>query len=998
MTISQQFRTVERVSFGYSSLQNLTMAASNKGHGSRRFYEFPGKVLKGPAAEDPEKLAQFINDQVIGSGETFISPFGIRRILYCDYIASGRSLKFIEDYIGKYVLPHYGNTHTTTTVTSTQTTLYRHEARDIIRNAVNASELDAVIFAGNGCTGAVHKLVSALDIADTNVTVFVSPQEHHSNLLPWRNLPKSTVIRVKETPDGQIDLNDLETQLQDSPSDQLLIGCFAAASNITGILNDDLAITALLHQYGGLSFWDYATAGPYVQINMNPRVPEDVDGLCAKDAIYFSAHKFVGGVQTPGILIAKKRLFKNTVPMCGGGGGSVFFVTEDDHVYLKDPEVREEAGTPAIVESIRAGMVMQLKEAVGPEFIMQKEKASMKKAMAKLKGKSENLILLGNGCNFPENHLAVISFVIKVGHRFLHHNYVCALLNDVFGIQARGGCACSGPYAQSLLGMSYELSKQYEELLLEDERLDRVHLRRGQAEYSQYEVLRPGFSRLNLPWFASDQDIDFVTDALLFVAEHGWKLMPQYIFNNETGEWRHHTHLTFKDRKWLGHISYREGFFDMLVKEEDHTTTEDLSHAGVMKKAQELIAEAPKAAHKRTVPDQTLLFEGESKELRWLMLPCEAKNLLLHSNQKEDKHQLPFIPKTFSTTQTYAGSGSFHSKDNLQVSAKYLAKMKFNPGKHQQQTNKPKEVEGITPKAQEITNSTPDGPVCTSGTCDFASEPRPKPVACDPQIKCKWHAPPKEIFKPFTEGVEDFEMIKNGDKVLVCLSGGKDSLSLLHTLHQYQFQARKNGIDFELGALTIDPLSSAYDPRPLIPYLAELNVPYLYEEQAIMKQALEVDCSSICSFCSRMKRGRMYHAARRDGWNVLAFGQHLDDLAESFVMSIFHNGRIRTIKACYDVAEGDLRIIRPFVYVRERALRDFAEGRNLPIIPENCPACFEDAKERHRVKQLLAHQELLFPNLYQSLKTAMRPAMSVRETGLENKLFGKAAFVVDDLD
>merc|ERR1712029_580790 len=253
----------------------------------------------------------------------------------------------------------------------------------------------------------------------------------------------------------------------------------------------------------------------------------------------------------------------------------------------------------------------------------------------------------------------------------------------------------------------------------------------------------------------------------------------------------------------------------------------------------------------------------------------------------------------------------------------------------------------------------------------------------------RWHPPPKSIFKPFTEAVDDFEMIRDGDRVLVCLSGGKDSLSLLHTMRQYQFQARKNGVSFELGAMTIDPLSSAYDPRPLIPYCAELGVPYLYEEQAIMKQAMEIDASSICAFCSRMKRGRMYHAARRDGWNVLALGQHLDDLSESFVMSIFHNGRIRTIKACYEVEEKDLRIVRPFVYVRERALRDFAEEKKLPVIPENCPACFENPKERQRVKQLLAHRELLFPRLYQSLRTAMRPAMSVRATGVENKLFGK---------
>ena len=169
----------------------------------------------------------------------------------------------------------------------------------------------------------------------------------------------------------------------------------------------------------------------------------------------------------------------------------------------------------------------------------------------------------------------------------------------------------------------------------------------------------------------------------------------------------------------------------------------------------------------------------------------------------------------------------------------------------------------------------------------------------------------------------------------------------------------------------------------------DLQVPYLYEEQDIMRAAKEANCTSICAFCSRMKRGRMYFAARRDGYNVLALGQHLDDLAESFLMSLFHNGRLRTMKANYTVKEGDLRIIRPFVFVREKQLRRFAEEQKLPVIPENCPACFENPKERHRTKQLLAQQELLFPRLYWSLKSAMYPVMNIRATGIESAVFGK---------
>jgi len=263
------------------------------------------------------------------------------------------------------------------------------------------------------------------------------------------------------------------------------------------------------------------------------------------------------------------------------------------------------------------------------------------------------------------------------------------------------------------------------------------------------------------------------------------------------------------------------------------------------------------------------------------------------------------------------------------------------------------------------------------------------------KVKARWRPPTKDIFKPFLEAIETFEMIKPGDRVLVCLSGGKDSLTLLHTMKQYQYYTK---MAFDLGAMTIDPLSSAYDPRPLIPYLKELNVPYLYEEQDIMRAAKEANCTSICAFCSRMKRGRMYAAARRDKYNVLALGQHLDDLAESFLMSLFHNGRLRTMKANYTVQEGDLRIVRPFVYVREKQLRQFAEEQKLPVIPENCPACFENPKERHRTKQLLAQQELLFPKLYWSLKSAMYPVMNIRATGVESAVFGKNGKSNDDFN
>lgn len=634
--------------------------------GGRKFYEIPIQLSSDKNFEindfearekaDPDGFASYINSSIIGSKSSFVTPYGRRRVVYCDHVASGRSLDFIENFLREEVLPLYGNTHTTTSVTSLQTTLFRHEARDILRNSANAAEEDAVIFTGSGTTAAVHKLINGLDLKEVSapVIVFASNQEHHSNLLPWRELPQAQVILIPDKEDGTIDIEYLQGKLSSyckqndelGDSDKvLLIGCFPA-SNITGLLNDDLTITAILHQNGALAFWDYATAAPHTYIDVNPKVTGDVDGLCKKDAVYFSCHKFVGGVQTPGILIAKKQLFSNPKPD-GGGGGSVFFVTEDDHRYLKETELREEGGTPAIVESIRAGLVMQLKQSIGIDYITQRDHKLMIQAKEKLSS-VQNFHLLGNGfINGKHHNLPILSFLIKApsesknGNGYLHHNYVSALLNDMFGIQSRGGCACAGPYAQSLLGMPKELAKQYESMLMEDERLDRVHLRRGHAEHSQFEVLRPGFTRVNLSWFSSDKEVNFVLDAIAFVAEHGWKMMPQYIFNNETGEWRHHSNQVFHQRRWLGNISYADGSFKYVsrVKEEkiDEVQDEkfdDYSFEEVMEKANQLISEAPKAAQKLQCRTKEYCFRAKQQYCDgWYYLLKQKKHLYQNQHQ-----------------------------------------------------------------------------------------------------------------------------------------------------------------------------------------------------------------------------------------------------------------------------------------------------------------------------------------------------------------------------
>ena len=233
--------------------------------------------------------------------------------------------------------------------------------------------------------------------------------------------------------------------------------------------------------------------------------------------------------------------------------------------------------------------------------------------------------------------------------------------------------------------------------------------------------------------------------------------------------------------------------------------------------------------------------------------------------------------------------------------------------------------------------------------------------------------PPKSLLHLAGKAVSDYAMIQPGDRVLLGLSGGKDSLSLLHILLHLKKHAP---ISFDVGAVTVDPQSDAYDPSPLIPYLKSLDIPYFYRSEPILTLANEhMTNKSFCAFCSRMKRGIMYSTARKENYNVLALAQHLDDLAESFLMSAFHGGRLNTMKAHYVIDEGDLRVIRPLVYVRERQTQAYAASGELPVIPENCPACFDMPTQRFYFKTLLNKEEKNNPSVYKSLLSAMRPLM-----------------------
>ena len=567
---------------------------------------------------DAAALIELVRASVIGDDEAVAGPFGVRRVTYADYTASGRALSFIEDYLRDAVLPLYANTHTESSGTGLQTTRFREEARRIIRDAVGGSDAHAVVFCGSGMTAAINKLVDVLNVripadlddryglrahipAAERPVVFIGPYEHHSNELPWRE-SIADVVTIGEDGDGRIDLARLERALEETDGRALRIGSFSAASNVTGILSDTRAISVLLHRHGALSFWDFAAAGPYVEIEMDPHRPGTAGddpaeaSLDYKDAIVLSPHKFIGGTGTPGVLVARRELFRNRVP-AAPGGGTVAYVNPLEHVYLADPEHREEGGTPAIVESIRAGLAFQLKGEVGVEAIREREEDLIARAIAAW-STEPSIQILGNPA-LPR--LSIVSFTIRHDGRYLHHNLVVALLNDLLGIQSRGGCSCAGPYGHRLLGIDIETSHAFER-----------EIARG------CEGIKPGWVRVNFNYFISEAVFDFIVRAVALVARDGWRLTPWYRFDQVTGLWRHvagapEPPLSLHDIRYetdgLRYAAHRH-------REPESRLADHLVEA-------ERILADPVAALGPPPATDLLEVDGDFEELRWFWLPQE---------------------------------------------------------------------------------------------------------------------------------------------------------------------------------------------------------------------------------------------------------------------------------------------------------------------------------------------------------------------------------------
>ena len=552
-----------------------------------------------------DDLIAYIRDSVIGLDEVVDGPFGPRPVIYADYTASGRSLSFLEDHLRSVVLPLYANTHTESSGTGRQTSHFREEARSIIRRCVGATDEHAVLFCGSGATFAVDRLIGVLGLrvpsnledryhltvaipAEDRPVVFVGPFEHHSNELPWRE-SIADVVTIDEDADGHVDLAHLEAELARYADRPLKIGSFSAASNVTGIMTDTVAVASLLHHHGALSFWDYAAAAPYVDIDMASPAGGNAAYL---DAIFVSPHKLIGGPGTPGLLVARRELFTNRVPDVPGGG-TVRFVNPTEHDYLTDIEQREEGGTPAIVDSIRAGLVFQLKEAVGIDEIRTREERFVRRAIESWQT-NERLEILGN---HEAERLSIVSFVVRhpMGDGqagYLHHNFVVAVLNDLFGIQARGGCSCAGPYGHRLLGIDLDRSHEFER-----------EIDRG------CEGIKPGWTRVNFNYFIDDETFDYIVEAVTMIASHGTSLLGEYDFEPDSGLW-HHRRGTRGPSMSLDEISYDTG--RMLFENRRRSEPVDLLRH--LAEAHELFAAG--AVHQAThsvAPETNADFET----LRW---------------------------------------------------------------------------------------------------------------------------------------------------------------------------------------------------------------------------------------------------------------------------------------------------------------------------------------------------------------------------------------------
>lgn len=454
-----------------------------------------------------DNVVAALADGLIGKDAFIDGPYGEKPLVYADYVASGRALMQVERFVLEQVLPYYANSHTEASFCGGFITRLRREARAAIARCCGASDDHAVIFAGSGATAGINRLVHLFGVhsaiaAGKKVRVIIGPYEHHSNILPWRECG-AEIIEIAESPEGGPDLAQLDAALK-ATDGTLVICALSAASNVTGIIADVPAITRLVKKAGAKMLWDYAGGAPYLSIQMSPAADAQID------AIVFSPHKFIGGPGASGVLIVRRDAVVETTPTWPGGG-TVKFVSPAGHDYSGSLESREEAGTPNVVGDIRAALVMLVKEALGADVMEARNTHFVQRALAKWQDVPQ-LELLGS---LTAPRLPIFSFRVRNGNGgFVHQQLVTRMLSDRFGIQARGGCACAGPYVHRLLNIDAAQSLQMRQAILDGR-----------------EIEKPGFIRLNFSVLLPDAKADFILESVLTLAADATSFEGQYGFD-----------------------------------------------------------------------------------------------------------------------------------------------------------------------------------------------------------------------------------------------------------------------------------------------------------------------------------------------------------------------------------------------------------------------------------------------------------------------------------
>jgi selenocysteine lyase/cysteine desulfurase len=475
------------------------------------------------ATKTQPELETYFNkfrQNIIGINQEFQSPFGKQKIIYTDWTASGRLYRPIEEKMINVFGPFVANTHTETTISGTAMTMAYHHARNIIKKHVNANENDVLITDGTGMTGVVNKLqrIMGLRVSEnlkefTNIPeaikpiVFISHMEHHSNQTSWLETIADVVV-IDCNEEGLFCLDNFKKTLEQYKTRSFKIASITSCSNVTGIQTPYHEVAKIMHQNNGVCFVDFACSGPYVDINMHP------DNESYLDAIFFSPHKFLGGPGTTGVLLFNKNLYKNNIPDCPGGGTVSWTNPWGQHKYIDNIEDREDGGTPGFLQVIKTALAIQLKEEMGVQNILKREHEIVQYIFNRL-GNIDNINILAGQ---HQDRLGVISFYIND----LHFNLGVKILNDKFGIQSRGGCSCAGTYGHFLLHVDQETSNDL---------VSQISL--GDL------IKKPGWIRMSIHPTTTNQEIEYVCDSILALAENHKEWSKDYQYDAKSNNFYH---------------------------------------------------------------------------------------------------------------------------------------------------------------------------------------------------------------------------------------------------------------------------------------------------------------------------------------------------------------------------------------------------------------------------------------------------------------------------